>query len=261
MLKSIKNSIKRRLGFSKLSAVELRREEISNRVHDLLKGTVAYGPFRGLRLEPPTYWGIGDRASMLLGLYEREVLESLVSISRGKRVFVDVGAAEGYYAVGALAANLFEKAYCFEMTAEGRAAILRHAALNNVSDRLVIKGRADLDFYKEIPDADLNDAAFLVDIEGAEFALLNAKTFDRLALSPVLIELHDWTIPNGSELLLRLKNDASQTHDLCEIAARSRDLSQFPELDSFHDTDRWLICSEGRPRAMKWLLLNPRRSC
>ena len=35
------------------------------------------------------------------------------------------------------------------------------------------------------------------------------------------------------------------------------DLSEFEELKEWSDTDRWLVCSEGRPKLMTWWRLDP----
>ena len=41
------------------------------------------------------------------------------------------------------------------------------------------------------------------------------------------------------------------------IKNAARDLSWIPELDAMNDSDRWLICSEGRPKLMSWLIFAP----
>ena len=74
--------------------------------------TVAYGPFKGLKFSSDAWWG-RERASMILGLYEQEVLESLTNIPKKYKSFIDLGAADGYYGIGVLVNNLFENSICF----------------------------------------------------------------------------------------------------------------------------------------------------
>ena len=42
------------------------------------------------------------------------------------------------------------------------------------------------------------------------------------------------------------------------LKTSSRDLSRFSELSEYSDSERWLIASEGRPRLMSWLRLDPK---
>ena len=87
-------------------------------------------------------WGLADQGAMILGMYEQEVLESLASASENFRVFIDIGAADGYYAVGLLRSGRVDRAICFEANPEGRATIARLAEKNGVSDKMTILGPA-----------------------------------------------------------------------------------------------------------------------
>src|ERR1019366_5707812 len=53
-----------------------RREQLKVEICNLFNSTIAYGPFTGLKFSSDAWWG-RERASMMLGLYEQEVLESL----------------------------------------------------------------------------------------------------------------------------------------------------------------------------------------
>ena len=75
--------------------------------------------------------------------------------------------------------------------------------------------------------------------------------------SVIFIELHDWFFPDGKERLDRLKNEVEKYFKITVLTTTSRDLSVFEELQSMSDTDRWLICSEGRPKLMNWWKLDP----
>ena len=55
----------------------------------------------------------------------------------------------------------------------------------------------------------------------------------------------------------RLRADSDDTHTITALVTGARDLSQFRELRMMSDTDRWLLCSEGRPRLMSWLRFDP----
>jgi hypothetical protein len=104
----------------------------------------------------------------------------------------------------------------------------------------------------------LSNTVLFIDIEGAEFELIDNKTFNAFKNSIIFVELHDWLFEDGEEKLCKLKNDSTSTHQLTEITMGSRDLSIFSELNTLNDNDRWLICSEGRGRLMKWLRFDPK---
>ena len=58
--------------------------------------TVQYGPLDGYKIPEESHWGGLARPSMLLRLYEREVVNLLVEHADKREVFIDVGAADGF---------------------------------------------------------------------------------------------------------------------------------------------------------------------
>ncbi len=236
-----------------------RREQLKDEMLKLFNATVAYGPFKGLKFSLDAWWG-RERASMILGLYEQEVLESLTNIPKKYKTFIDLGAADGYYGIGVLVNNLFENSICFESTERGQNVIRENAKLNGVADKILIYGIAEKDFYKVILDEQLRNSVLFVDIEGGEFDLLDQDTFKVFKDSIIFIELHDWYFEDANNKLQKLRQDAIEFFDITELTTASRDLSKFPELKDFSDTDRWLICSEGRHRLMAWYRLDPKNS-
>jgi len=100
----------------------------------------------------------------------------------------------------------------------------------------------------------------LIDIEGAEFSLLNSELFSHLKKSIIFIELHDWFFEDGEKKMAKLIDDAKPFFKISRLTTTSRDLSKFPELFDYPDSERWLIASEGRSKLMTWLRLDPRSS-
>jgi hypothetical protein len=237
--------------------MEEQKIKISKKLDIIFNSTVQYGPFKGLKFCNNTVWGISDRASMLLGLYEKEVLESLKNIPKKYSSFINIGAADGYYGVGVLVNNLFEKSICYETSIEENV-IGTNAKLNNVMHRIEIQGTAKKDFFKELPENVLSNAVLLVDIEGAEFEIIDKKTFEAFKKSIIFVELHDWFYEDGLEKLQKMKNDSISTHLITTLTTGARDLSIFSELKKMHDHDRWLICSERRQQQMNWLRFDPK---
>lgn len=236
--------------------INLRRVKLSGMVSEYHKSTVVYGPFKGLVLSSMN-WGIADKGAMILGLYEKEILHELECIGQKFDCFIDIGAADGYYGLGVIKNGLFKKSYCFEMTYEGRESIRINSLANGLVNKIVIKEAAKQGFYNEIELSDLKSSLLFIDIEGGEFDLLSEDVFQVFRNSPIIIELHDWFFKDSDLKMKKLIEISSKTHNWREIKTGGRDLSKFPELNGLNDNDRWILCSEGRARAMKWAHLNP----
>jgi len=234
-----------------------RHAFLSNELDRALASTVKHGPFRGFKFSKTSAWSLEDRASMLLGFYEKEVLSELQETAGSRRIFIDLGAADGYYGVGVLVSNMFQTSYCFEISEEGQQTITSNAELNGVSDRISVKGIANKDFYKNFTPDELCSCVILVDIEGAEFDLFDVDTFRAFANATIIIEIHDFLVEDGHKKLQHLKSIGGRTHELKEIVTGCRDLSAFTEVRKFSDYDRWLICSERRRQLPTWLRFDP----
>src|ERR1700686_4848787 len=82
-------------------ALGMRRAELIDYLWRASAGVVQSGPFKGMRLSDQTTWGDGDLGAKILGCYEQELWPHLEGARRGAyRRVINVGCAEGYYAVG-----------------------------------------------------------------------------------------------------------------------------------------------------------------
>ena len=230
---------------------------LSNKLKVIHNNTVAYGPFKGLKFIENSHWGAADKGTMILGLYEQELLNELGSVPAQFDIFVDLGAADGYYGIGVLVNQQFKKSYCYEITDHGREVIKETALANGVVDKVLIRGEATKEFVNEIPKADMDRAVLFVDIEGGEFDLFNKNMFASFNKSIIFVELHHWFFPDGEAKLSRLIDDSKATHRHQIITMGSRDLSAFAELKTWNDLDRWLVVSEGRAQLMSWVRFDP----
>jgi hypothetical protein len=238
--------------------MHIRRKKISDLIWDFHHHQIAYGPFKGLKLTDNSHWGVADKGTMCLGIYEQEILQDLSKLSGQIDTFIDLGAADGYYGIGVVVGKIFKKSYCFEISEKGRETIDKNAKLKDVSSQIVIKGAADSLFYNDISEEDIKNSVLFVDVEGAEFDIFNDLTFKIFRNSIIYIELHDWFYEDGALKINKLIKDSSNTHNILEFKMGSRDLSQFQEISTLSDSDRWLICSEGRSKLMTWLKLTPK---
>jgi hypothetical protein len=235
-----------------------RRLRISKEVYDLKKGVVSYGPLKGLRLSDSEWWGAADKASMIFGLYEQELLKTLTSPPfTNKSFFIDFGAADGYYGVGLVMANFYQQSFCFEITQKGRETIAQNAITNSVSERVTILGDAREIQSVNLAQSYLDDAVVLVDIEGAEFDILGPAFFKLFQNAYIVIEVHNW-VDDFEQKYVRLLQAADPYFEIGTIEQGIRDLTSFSELLEFTDDNRYLICSEGRPNVMRFLKLMPK---
>lgn len=244
-------------GVRMLDAFTRRRISLSRELDRQLNSTVAYGPFKGLKLSAGAWWGAADRGAMLLGMYEQELLDALQTLPPNYDTFVDIGAADGYYGIGMTRCRGMKASWCFEMSAAGQELIRKNAELNGVAGSVEIRGAADANFLTALQGLECENVVLFVDIEGGEFELLDDSAFQKFCRSIIFVELHDWFYEDGNERLNRLKATATRTHTITEICTGGRNPSRYSELAKLGDTDRWLICSEGRRRLMTWWRLDP----
>ena len=224
-----------------------------------LQGAVRYGPLKGFRPNEEQVWGQGDLGPKLLGLYEQEVLERIAARGRKWDCVINLGAGDGYYGVGLVKSGLAARSICFEQKDEGQAAIKRAADNNGVANRVTILGRAEADFLNNpaLQGIDLSRTLIIIDIEGGEFNLLTHDLLQRLKDAELIVELHGrfiTTNPNPEAALLQ----RLAQYFRCDVFSMGqRDLSSMTELAVLGDSDRWLLCSEGRPFLMRWVYCHP----
>jgi hypothetical protein len=234
-----------------------RQIYLSQKLIEDFNGIVRYGLFKGSKFCRESLSLTPYSGSILLGIYEQEILTSLKRLPKKFRYFVNVGSDIGYYSIGSVVSKLFKKSWCYEISEYRQRMIKINAQLNNISNKIVVYGKADANFYKNFSEEEANRAVLLVDIEGGEFKFFNQKVFKKFRNSIIFIELHDFLISNGKKQVAQLKKKAKQFHNITVLTTTQRDLSIFKELKEMSDTDRWLICSEGRERLMTWWRLDP----
>jgi hypothetical protein len=218
--------------------------------------SVAKGPFVGMR-----YVQVSQGSAYipkLLGIYERELNPQVKAlIARAPGLIVDVGAAEGYYAVGLARRLPRARVIGFEMEPKGQVALREMAAINGVSDRVEVRGKCEpADLAAALGDEP--NAVVVCDVEGYEQHLLNPVAVPALRHAAILVELHDCFVPNITETL---KQRFAPTHRITHIWQETRSRDEFPWRTlgtallpkSYLD---WSV-SEWRPVRMAWLWMEP----
>ena len=222
---------------------------------------VLSGPFSGMKyLE----YSVGSTLPpKILGTYELELhtlVERLITL-RPSTIF-NIGAAEGYYAIG-FARRLPEtKVLCWEISEVGRHLTSLLLDANAVSpDRVSIAGICTLSELRnalELAEA-LEQSLILVDIEGGEALLLDPEILPRLKSCQILVEIHEFAVPGVEKLLV---NRFIHTHHIEHIQAYPRRISDWPKsaaslIAPGFEGAAIALMNEGRPPNMSWLYLNP----
>ena len=184
---------------------------------------VLSGPFKGMWTDNSH---VGSPSlPRALGTYELELHETISSLlSENIDVFVDVGAAEGYYAVGFALRSKVAKVIAFEAEVSGHKALREAAERNGVSEKLEVAGYCDHTTLSLALDKS-GRTLVMVDIEGAEGDLLDPNIVPALRQVSIIVELHpQYTADVRSRILKAFR----ETHELCEVVSQPRSVCDYP---------------------------------
>ena len=239
------------------SEIEKYKELVWDKVKERYGLEVAFGPFKGMKLSPNAWWSKKNMTAQVLGIYESNVIFELENYAGKFSNFIDIGAADGYYAVGSVFNGMYKNSHAFEINELGRKTILETAKINNCEKQISIYGEANSSKIRDIIKKD-GSALVIIDIEGGEFDLLSEDMLNSLRQCVVICELHPFMFSDGANKLSSLVKRCDRSF---EISFNHRKIYQFPEcdlLDTLPDDARLLAFSEGREAAMQWMILVPK---
>jgi hypothetical protein len=214
---------------------------------------VAQGPFAGMGYLPLA--SSHTDLPMLLGTYERELIPAIEEIcAAGCDRIVDIGAAEGYYAVGMALRNPAAEVVCFEMDPSVRHYLRRLARYNGVRPRLRIAGECTVAALAAALEG-ADRPAVICDCEGAEDLLLDPGRVPDLRRALILVETHEGMVI-GVEQHLRAR--FAPTHDIQVIRSRARTRDQLPRACDLTDEEAAAAMDEHRRRA-EWMMMRRKR--
>jgi hypothetical protein len=188
----------------------------------------------------------------LLGSYELECHSFVEAICfRTYDQVINIGAGEGYYAVGLALRLPRARVIAFERHARSRELCIALARLNRVQDRVEVRGSCDRQSLAAAIGAGIPQRTVVVcDCEGAEIDLLQPELIPALAGADVLVELHDFVDPEISEAI---KRRFSRTHRLEMVRSWERDPDAYAALAGLSAEDRRFLISEHRLHRTDWL--------
>jgi len=238
---------------------QLQERWTHHRINKLKQGivkryglVVLAGPFAGMLYVAEE---AGNSLPKLLGSYEAELhqwVTTIINADYGK--IINVGCAEGYYAVGFALKVPETRVFAFDIDPRARQLCEKMAKMNGVSERVVVRGECN---WQRL-DALLDDRSLVIcDCEGCELALLDPGQVPNLRVSDVLVELHNFVDRSISPTIISRFAD---THDISLVSSLERDPATYPALETFNDWDRHVAVAEFRPEQMQWAFMRAKHS-
>lgn len=206
------------------------------------------GPFAGM--DYLTEASEGALMPRLLGTYEAELHPHLEAFcDEGVDCVIDVGCAEGYYAVGMARILPDATVHAYDIDPRARAACAALATRNGVADRVILgETFAPTDFE---PFAG-RSVLVIMDVEGAESELLRPDISPALAGMRLIVETH------GPRITETLQQRFAATHEVTrvDLGPKTADLPAW--LSALGHLDQLLAVWEWRRGPTPWLVMKPR---
>lgn len=246
------------ISMNKIRTSELKKKakEEDNTRHLFKEMRVLHGPFKGMKY--PSFKSVGSTLySKLVGSYEWEIHAVIESYcTKDYKEIIDVGCAEGYYAVGLAMRLPNAKIYAYDAKPEAQTLCKEMAMLNGVSDKVMVHGFLTPEELRKFP---FTKGLIICDCEGFEKMLFTKENVSSLKSVDLLIEAHDFIDITISTYLTDL---FSPTHNI-QVIKSIDDIEKaktyhFEETEGLTLQQKRKIFKEGRPTIMEWLICTPK---
>jgi hypothetical protein len=237
------------------TATRARRQDLLAALVQQQGWVVQSGPFAGMLLPDLPAWGDGDLLPKLLGCYEAELHPIIADIAAATPdLVINVGAAEGYYAVGMARLLPATFVHAFDTESKSQDICRQAAALNGLGSRISVSGQCTPDLLQAIVPRGRTPVV-ICDCEGYERELIDPQRVPALRAATLVVECHDFIDASITQTLV---DRLSPTHTLIGIREGARDPNESPFLQGLDSLDRWLAVCEYRPSTMHWLVARPK---
>jgi hypothetical protein len=214
---------------------------------------VKNGPFAGLTYNSEEAVGSAFLPK-LLGSYESELhslFYEIINTTYDK--IIDVGCAEGYYAVGLALKSPTSQVYAYDTSPKAQRLCRKMAEFNLVQNNIHINGAISSEDLKHIDFG--NKSLIICDCEGFEKELFIKDNVSHLKNCDVLIETHDMFDCTITEYLIEL---FSETHTLKYNIGSTDDLYKlknyrYIELETMTLVEKKMVLYENRSNTQYWL--------
>ena len=232
-------------GLKRDLATRRRREAIFLKELFASPPSVCAGPFAGLHYLEEASGSV--LLPKLLGTYEAALHPWIAEAQRsGYETLLDVGCAEGYYAVGFAATCPALRVLAYDLNPSARALCQRMAEANGVADQIAIREQCDAAAIK----TEANGKTLVIcDIEGAEYGLLDPEKIPALLRLDIIVEAHDHLNPDITPTLLQRFRD---THEMDTVSAAAPSQDFLKPIAHLSKEDQQFILDEQRTPEMVW---------
>lgn len=211
---------------------------------------VENGYFKGLKYS--TLSSVGSSLfPKLSGSYESELHFLFLKIERiSYSTIINIGCAEGFYAVGLALKFQKSKIIAFDIDETARKLCAQMAAENNVI--VEIQSECTSGFFEKTNQKKRN--LILCDCEGYEENLFRKTNIENLRLSDLIIELHPMNSPGIKDKLYHLFRG---THLISYINSYddARKIADLPTMyQGFKALEKLKLVQEGRSYSMDWMI-------
>lgn len=182
---------------------------------------VIAGPFKGMKY---ILKSIGScYMPKILGIYEKELYPTLTKFLSTSDMCINIGAAEGYYAIGCALKFPKLQVIAYEMDERGRECMLELKNINLVNNVKIKNKFTCLDF-DSIQNISNSRVTYLIDIEGDEKHIFS-QYYSHFNNSNFIIELHD---EKSKSIETKLKHFFSDTHRIKTIPLKNKHINDLP---------------------------------
>ena len=224
---------------------------------------VKQGIFKGMKY--PSMEAAGSALGLkLAGMYEEELIPVLERImQKGYEKIIDIGSAEGYYAIGLARAMEEVEVEAYDIDPYARKLLDGMRKINCVDSRVHINS---LCTKETLINMELGKKSLVIsDCEGFEKELFDKESAGALQSVDILVEVHD-NLEKGEHCIYdQIYEALKDTHNIEEITSISvaekicnhsaSDLNMILKTDN-----EWIAFMKERAWRMKWLFLQA-KSC
>ncbi|MCI5150591.1 MAG: methyltransferase domain-containing protein [Candidatus Electrothrix sp. MAN1_4] len=214
---------------------------------------VQNGPFRGMK-----YIKNSSGSALLpkiLGSYEEPIhswVENIIKTSVYTKI-LDIGCAEGYYAVGFAQACPKADVIAYDLDQNAIVLCQELALLNKVSN-ITFKTNCD---HLELNKQCVQNTLIFCDIEGTESYLLDIDKAEGLKQVDLIVESHDCFVPEVSDLLIDRFYNSHTIHIVVDYPFR---IEKYSTPNPATQAELLELFDEKRPKFMKFLFLKSKEN-